>query len=479
MAKILLVKTFEGFANNKRVPGNMLEPPLGLMYIAASIMKEFPGEHSIKIVDARLKQLSMNSISHIIKSFDPDVIGMSSLSYENDYMHQVANTAKAVKKTSIIVVGGPHATLYHEEVLKNHNIDIAVIGEGELTMVDLLSCVKDSRNINDVKGIAYKKDGKIILNKRREFINDLDNVPFPAWDLIPIDDYCVAPILSMTGFSPQKKYMALFSSRGCPYKCIFCTRIFGDMFRARSAENVFNEIFDLYTKYEVREFHVLDDIFNFAPERVNTLCDFIIQSGIKIDLAFPSGLRADILDEEMIAKLKRSGVYYVSLAIETASPRLQKLLKKNMDTVNFLRIVDICDRYKIITGGFFMLGFPGETKAEIHQTINFACRAHLDFAMFYTVTPQNKTELLSQIKIRNPDYRINVCDNHYYITNKAYEKQIVNLPIARLRIKAGIKFYFNPRRLFKLWRKSRGKISLSKLVILAIRRIPSYLQSII
>lgn len=425
-------------------------PPLGLMYLDSAIRKEFEKHYNIKIVDMNLNRMSAKELRQVVSEFSPDILGCSTCSNEDKCMHEVANMIKEFKKDCKVIVGGPHATIYYDDILKNRNIDVAIIGEGERTIIELLRAFEDKVDISRIPGIAFPQDGRIVFTGPPLPIRDLDNLPFPAWDSIDIDTYSRKNAIPMTGVLASKRYMSIFTSRGCPYGCIYCHSIFGKEFRKRSAENVFQEIKELHDKYGIDEIQIFDDIFNLDILRAKKICDLIINSKIKIKLAFPNALRGDIMDEDLILKLKQAGTYFIVYALETASPRLQKLINKNINIERLKEAINFSSRLGMITGCCFMLGFPTETMEEIRQTIEFACNSNLHMATFFIVTVQKGTGLFSLVKEIYPNFNIDFNFYNYSVANKNYEK-FLNLPLEKIQGEAHFKFYLNINRLIKLF----------------------------
>ena len=263
-----------------------------------------------------------------------------------------------------VLLGGPHPTAYPEKAVQIPGVDYLVVGEGEIAAGQLIECLLNQRDVSDIKGIVYKKDNRIFSTGRGNIIEDLNNLPMPAYDLIPIEEYGNFARMSRTGLG---NYMCIFSSRGCPYRCIYCHNIFGKVFRCRSAENLFNEIKHLYDTYKIRDFEIMDDIFNLDRERLIDFCDRIINSGMKVTFAFPNGLRGDILDRQQLIKLRQAGTIFIAFAIETGSPRMQKLIKKNIQLDKIKQNIEIAHSLRIHPHGFSMIGFPGETLEEMQD----------------------------------------------------------------------------------------------------------------
>ena len=361
MAKVLLVQATR---INKVNP--IITPPLGLMYLA-SALKKHSNRHLIKIIDLRLEA----DIEKVVTEFSPDMVGLSTMTQDAYFMHSVVKRIKEARKEASIIVGGPHATAYNEGVLRDLNIDYLVIGEGEQTICELVDRIENREGCADVKGIALRRNGDFILNAPREYITNLDEIPFPSWEMVDIDRYTHNPSCNDLRIS-KKRFMPIFTSRGCPYRCIYCHRLFAKQYNTRTPENVLIEIETLYHKYGVREIEIWDDIFNLDLDRAKKIADLIRESKMNIKLSFPNGLRADGIDKELLIKLKEAGAYHIAFAIETASRRLQRIIKKNLNLEKANQTILLASKLGIFTRGFFMLGFPMETKGEILETINFA-----------------------------------------------------------------------------------------------------------
>lgn len=432
--------------------------PLGLMYLAAAINKRFPGQYVIKIIDMGLGRLGAKEAAREIRKFNPDLVGLSVLSCEASCMNEVAQAAKRISGKIKLIVGGPHATMCHADVLKNHDIDLAVLGEGEETICDLLSGFKDRRPLETVPGIAFRKEARVEVTPSRAPIVNLDNLAFPAWELVDLPAYSGFFRFPMGLLRAGKRYMAIFTSRGCPYQCIYCHNIFGKVFRKRSSANVFKEILELHTKYGVDEFHIFDDAFNIDRKRVEEICDYIIAAGIKIWISFPNGLRGDLLDQALLEKMKAAGTYSITVALETASLRMQRIIQKNIDIEKLKTVIEAADNLKMFVRGFFMLGFPGETPEEALQTIDFAVRSKLCVAIFFCVTPLKGTQLFEMVKRQFPEFSLDYREHHYFISSRFYSEKVAQMPIKRLMMQACFRFYCNPQRIIKFCSRARRKI---------------------
>ncbi|PIU17959.1 MAG: hypothetical protein COT18_11490 [Elusimicrobia bacterium CG08_land_8_20_14_0_20_59_10] len=367
--------------------------PLGLLYIAAALRRT--EGRQIEIMDARCENLGQKAIAARITQFAPDVVGITGLNPEASAVLAVASLAKKAAPACKVIVGGPYAITSPEEALFCPDIDFAVLGEGEETACALIEALETgSLKFAAIDGLAFRENGLVVVNKRRAPIEDIDGIPFPAWDLVNVKKYFGLWVRhSQNPFPASQRIMPVFTSRGCPYGCIFCHNIFGKKTRLRSVESVMREIELLVEKYRIGEIEIIDDIFNIDLPRAEKICDEIIRRGIKIKLSFPNGLRVDTMDEELLLKLKKAGLHLLAYAIESGSPAVQKRMGKHLNLEKAARMARFTNEQGIFFGGFFMLGFPGETREELQATLRFSREVPFHQANFFFVTPRPNTVL--------------------------------------------------------------------------------------
>lgn len=435
MSKVALVKC-ERINKYYRI----LTPPLGIMYLA-SYLKQRGKE--VRIYDARLYDSDYVRITNELKKFKPDIIGLSAITFEAKSLFNLINNFKNSFPETKIIVGGPFATSYPEDVLARDEIDCVVLGEGERTFNELVDLYnRGNGNLRDIQGIAFKKNDEIIFTKHRDLIDNLDELPFPAWDLINLNGYRNH---LRSDEIRGKPYMSIFTSRGCPYHCIYCHNIFGKKFRSRSTENVISEIEILYNEYGINNIEIFDDIFNFDTNRAEEICDNIIEKNIQVNISFPNGLRADIMTKRLLNKLKKAGTKIFVFGVETASPRLQKLLKRNLNLEKVNQTISWAHELKLYSKGFFMIGFPTETREEILQTIEYARNSKLNSAEFSITIPFSGTELMedySYLVKKNSKYT-----DYEYSFGNSNLSEVDDNEIFKLQRIAYRKFYLNMNRL--------------------------------
>lgn len=436
--KISLIKVREPSVDVPEVT-----PPLGLMYLAGYLRRYRLGKDDIRIFD-----LSVQREDYVLESLkDSDIIGLSSTNRDGLYLSKVIK--KIPRQNHVFILGGPIVSSLKEEVFDYFDVECGVAYEGERTFLELIEMF-DSNNINfeEIRGIVYK-NGEAIFTGRREPIEDIDNeIPFPAWDIILEDSISEEywKRKSFAFFRVNRRYMGLFTSRGCPYGCIYCHDIFAKRFRAHSPERVVSEIEYLNKNYGIKDFEFYDDTFNFDRERVRRICDLIIEKQLKINLYFPNGVRVDRLEKDIVERLARAGTRVMCFAIETVSERLQKLLKRNLRFENLDEMIRVAIKNGIHAEGFFMLGHPTETKEEMLATINYAVKSPLHSAAFSITTPQKGTELFSMYISENVHQTL----GEGYYDNSSAISQLTPHQVKRLLAYTFLRFYLRPMRLLRI-----------------------------
>jgi radical SAM superfamily enzyme YgiQ (UPF0313 family) len=251
----------------------------------------------------------------------------------------------------------------------------------------------------------------------------------------------------------DRRAIQIFTSRGCPYRCIYCHDLFGKRFRGRKPELVWEEIRFLHDRYGIREFMVEDDIFNMDLDRAKRICDLVIDSGLELGFQFGNGVRLERFDEELMRKLAQAGTHHVAIAIESANDRIQRLIKKNLKVGRLNEVLGWANKYGIETLGFFMLGFPGETVKEIDQTIRFASASHFDEALFSIATPYAGTELNDLVRATGSyEGGQDIHDNWEGVV-KVRSEEWDYRKLKRLQRKAYFLFFLTRFRFIKILRK--------------------------
>ena len=298
------------------------------------------------------------------------------------------------KKDNVIpiVLGGPHPTAMPSEILNEMAADVAVIGEGEETFLELIRTIESRQTLDSVNGIAYKENGVIRINPRRELIPDLDILPFPAKDLLPIEKYYLPP----TKRIKSERATNMITSRGCPFTCTFCMAktIWGRKTRLRGIRNVVDEIKENVELFKLNEFSFHDEFFTFKKERVIALCREILKQNL--DISWVCQARAGSVDLDMLRIMKEAGCGKIAFGFESGNERMLKLMHKKETLQNAVESVKLCKKAGIDVEGAFILGYPGEDEQSIRDTIAFALRLNCETAAFFIAIPYPGTELYSE-----------------------------------------------------------------------------------
>ncbi|MBI9077553.1 MAG: B12-binding domain-containing radical SAM protein [Desulfatibacillum sp.] len=391
MANILLIKTQKKEYSDHYKAAS---PPLGLTYIAAYARENRPKKDTFTIMDERIHPRSDDEWTEFLEKLKPDIIGLSTMSIEQDQLEYLLPLFRKAAPEALLIQGGPLASSSGASLLDALPLDYVIKGEGEIPFFQLLESLDGNQDypLNRIGGLAFKDPkGAIVDNPPSEKVENLDALPYPAYDLIDLRDYVGRD--RMTPVRLTQLYAPLFTSRGCPYHCIYCHDIFSGKFRAMSAMRVVDEIEHMVDKFGVHEFEIYDDIFNLDKQRVKDICAEIKRRGLETYFTFPNGVRGDILDRETLEALKDMGTVHMAFAIETASPRLQKILRKNINLEKIRENIAIATDLKIFTWGFLMMGLPKESRWELWKTIWFATSSKLHGAFFFPVVPFEGTEL--------------------------------------------------------------------------------------
>ncbi len=426
--------------------GEASAPAQGLMYLGA-VARTCAWD--TRALDTYLVEDPEVAIRVALKRFPADVIGISALTAESRSMHALARVVRAARPEAVVLAGGAHASAEPVQTALNPAVDAAVIGEGEETLREILKRIAAGKPWKDSAGLAFRgEDGQVHQTRPRGYLEDLDQLPPPAWDLTDIDAYSQRRGMSLAG---QRRYMPLTTSRGCPYRCSYCHDIQGKRFRAHSPEYVLRMMDDLRRDYAVHDFDITDDIFNFDAERMLKLCDGMIERG-DIRFTCPNGIRADRMTVEQVERMADAGCQYVAIAIETATPRLQKQIRKHLRFDKALVIIEAFNCRQVFTSGFFMMGFPSETETELRATIEFALESKLHAAHFFVVTPFGGTEMHEQVVDTMGQEATLLTGSGMFFRPKHNLSAVPDRRFYRLRGSAYLRFYLDPRRVTRIYK---------------------------
>jgi len=373
-------------------------PPLGLAYLAACLEQE---QHEVKIIDPVLFKYKLRHIQREIKKFNPDAVGVSAMT---PYIYDAFSIIEYAKKNNpncLTILGGPHPTLLSRETLEeNKYLDVVVRGEGEITITELIR----KNNVDtwkNVKGITWRNNEKIIYNPERELIENLDELPLPAYHLLSMDKYKVKSFEIDMFEKRGQQYFTMFTSRGCPLNCAFCSscRIWGRKWRCRSPEKVLEELKLLVYKYNKKVIKFIDDSFTLNADRAKKICKLIKDEGLDISLVCIT--RVDNFDEEMALALKNAGCFLIFFGIESGVQETLDFLGKGFTLQQAEKAVSIAKKLGLEASSGFIIGVPGETTEKIHQTIHFARKLNLRSPKIFILTPFPGTKIYDIAQEKN------------------------------------------------------------------------------
>jgi anaerobic magnesium-protoporphyrin IX monomethyl ester cyclase len=432
--------------------------PLGMMSLAAYLRKYRSGDE-FKLYDARLHYTHNDQLAKMVVANNPDILCITSFSLELDVSRDLAARVRAINPGIKIFIGGPYPTSDPKGALTDSDFDLAFIGEGERSLLAVLNAMDKGDSIEGIAGLAYRKDGQIISTGYPELISELDEIPIPAWDLIDLDFMFSrkGKRSMMNKLQRRNRAVSVFTTRGCPFQCTYCHNIFGKKLRKRSIEHVMEEFHLLQDKYGVRELEILDDIFNMDMARAGAVFDRMDQENLHFDITFPNGLRSERLDEELLRKFKKGGVYWITVAIETGSLRLQKNIKKHVDLQKAQENIDLISKIGINCNGVFMMGFIDETEEELQQTIDFAVNSKLVIASFFILVPFPNTEIYDQAVAAGVDMSVRFADFHTISVNLS---KVTSKRLWQLKKIAYRRFYLSPKRFYLILRANPFQVGL-------------------
>lgn len=379
LQKILLINSF--------YPTKYPQPPLGLAIIGAVLAQS---GHQVRILDLPALGQSENIVPSIVEKEKPDLIGLTALTPAIDSATKIAALAKKSNSNIPVVLGGAHGTILPEETLHSSSaIDVVVRGEGEQTILELVNAFDTSHAtcLEDVSGISYQSGKKIKSNPERTPIMNLDSLPYPAFDLLPLDKYRLHP-----PFGRRSPAMPIITSRGCPYRCIFCSKsVFGRKYCGNSPDYIIGEIQFLIEKFGIKEIKFYDDVFTLDRKRTVSLCNKLKESGL--DIPWTCETRVNLVDSSLLNLMEESGCYMIEYGIESGNQTILNNLRKDITLEQIVRSLKKTKVAGIETVAYFMIGAPGETSKTIQDTINFAKKIDPDFVQFSLTTPYPGTDL--------------------------------------------------------------------------------------
>jgi len=416
-------------------------PPLGLGYLATALRKE---GQDVAILDCVKERFTFEMFKNYISRNNFELIGITVYSAALKQVKRSLEIIKKVKPETITIVGGPHPSAAPKHTLSFlKEADFAFRGEGEIgfpLFVKYLENGQKSR-FKDVPGLVWREGEGIVCNEPI-FHQNIDDFDFPAWDLIRPDEY------GQPGSIVPKGWAYIITSRGCPYQCTFCSAhiIAGRKMRYRSIDNVIQEIKDLYSRHGIRKFSILDENFTLNRRRAEEFCERILDEDVKFEFMLPNGVRLDTLTEGLLNLMKRAGfLKRIAVGIESGSERILRMIRKNLTKEGVKEKIELMNRMGFQPIGYFILGFPTETREEMQETIDFAMSLKLYRAAFTPLIPLPGTEIFDTL-VRSKELSADF-DFSKLSTDKVNyaPKGISEEELDIIRRKAVLRFHLRPR----------------------------------
>jgi len=424
--EILLINPYQTSRKGNiwtKIEGAM--PPLGLAYISSYL--ESKGIDS-KIIDMNAEQGDAETQVEKIKE-KPDIIGITSMTSTIMNAYEIARLLKLKFPDTKIVFGGVHPTVLPEDVLSYNFIDYVIRGEGEYSFYKLVK----GDDIKTIHGLSYRENGNIIHNPLGELINDLDSLPIPAYNKLPVKKY-----IPTLGSYKRLPAISMIASRGCPGKCTYCFGSYlGSRVRMHSVNYLIEEIKMLQKNYGIKEIMFYDDTFTTYRHKVKEFCKKIIDE--KIDISWVCFSRVDTIDEETLILMKKAGCHQIMYGIESGSEEILKNINKKIDRQKAIEAVKITKKIGIECRTTFMLGNPGETEETILKTVKFAIELDPDIALFNITTPYPGTQMFKWAK------------ENGYLKSEDWSKYDLSNMLMELPTISSEKIYEYYKKVFKLF----------------------------
>ena len=467
--KVLLIRPPLDHMIKTNVPKSVDEetgmyPPLGLLYVAAGLKAW--SDADVELLDSPALHIDQKAITQRVADIKPDIVGIQTMTFTLVDAIQTVRTVKSVCPESHLCLGGPHVNIFPQETLSINGVDSLVLGEGERPFADMVNAISNGSDIADIEGVVVMRNGIAGSLQARPLVSNLDDLPQPDRDLLDNSLY-------WSVLAKSRPITTAMTSRGCPYKCIFCDRPhLGKKFRSRSASNVVDEMEDC-TKRGIKEIFLYDDTFTINRERVFEIRDEVKRRGLKMQ--WDARARANTLDAEVVKAMKDCGVARLHIGVESGSPRILKVLRKGITVEQAHKAFDLCRKFGVTTLAYFMLGNPTETREDIDMTMQFISKCRANYAHIAITTPFPGTELYHmglQQGLFKTDYWRNFAANpDENFQPPAWTENFTQQQLEAMRQEAYRKFYTRPgrvvRELFALRSfkefKTKAKLGLSLL----------------
>jgi anaerobic magnesium-protoporphyrin IX monomethyl ester cyclase len=437
-------------------------PSLPLASLASWIRQH---DFDVRILDLHVKNITPRDAAREVADYDPQVVAITVKTLGWPACIEIAEMVRATVPRAVIVIGGPHLGIYPRESLSWPCFDVAVVGDGEETFLQICERVRDGAvepssisALDRTAGtIVRHPDGELVEGPPRALPKDIDRYPMPAWDLLPVADYHC-----LTLFKP---FATMVTTRGCPWHCGYCSQVYSEKLRFRSPELVVDEMEHLEKTYGVKEIVFFDETFTIGKKRMRTFADEVLRRGLKVK--FNIRARVDTVDREVVRLLKRAGLRSIHMGVEAGTDRVLKIMNKQITRAQTEAAFRICREEGVDTRGYFMIGYYDATPQDIDETIRFASSLGLDWASFSVATALPATDLYT------------VAQQRGYVEGDFWRRYTIDgggtLPqletetftaeeLRAWRTKAYLRFYLRPDLIKRKLSKSEGRDELKEML---------------
>jgi len=429
----------------------VIMPSLGLGYLASIARK---AGHEVSILHCIKERIRPDDFGDIIKRDFYDIVGFQVFSYDLYNVKRYLEVIKKLSPRTITIAGGAHPSgdpLHTMQYLDK--LDFAFVGEAEIGFSKFLELVmSNKKDYPTIPGLVFRKDGTVSVNPP-EYVDDLDSLPMPAWDIIKPETYPEAP---HGAFTRQFPTAPIIITRGCPFTCTFCAgkSITGLKMRARSVDNVIDELKYL-KKRGIREFHIEDENFTARKRLVMDFCERLLRERLCMSWSLPAGVRIDTITREVLVLMEKAGCYSMALGIEFGSQRMMDVTKKRLSLELIREKLGLFNGLNIKKTGFFLFGIPGESIEEMEETVRFALSLPIERAQFNNFMPLPGSELWELLKkagkLEDIDWR------KFFVHDVAYtDPGITPKDLKRIQRMAYIRFYMRPKVIMKVLKEIRS-----------------------
>ena len=421
-----------------------IQASLGLGYLASNVRDR----HNVEILDCIKDRVTPLKFRDYINRKKPDLIGIQCYTFDIYPVKEMLEASKEIG--AVTVLGGPQPSAEPVETMEffGNMIDFMFVGEAETGFSKLADKLGGSLefDFDKIEGLVWRQDNNVNVN-RTFLVHDLDKINGVAWDLIKPEEY---PEAQHGAFFKRFPIAPIMVTRGCPYECTFCAGklISGRKFRKRSIESVLDEITMLYRDHGIREFHIIDDNFTLDKRYAKDLLKSLRGLNLGISWAVPNGIRMDTLDDELLILMKETGLYLISLGIESGSDKILKAMKKGITVDSIRRAVSLIRNHGIEIAGFFILGFPKETIDDIKATIGFSLELDLIRANYFTYLPFPGTESYKELKAQGKLGGIDL-KKFFFMAASFTPEGIDKRTLKKLQRQAFLRFFLRPRIMLK------------------------------